>query len=492
MKSPLVRVVVALVVFVGVLAVLLHVFKAPPAPVASASPRPKSAELHETLPPSDPIIAPAPDAAAPVAPERAVRTGGPYFVAFQAPGATTGMPLTGSASQLIRASNAGRKLIGRTAPIDRATFADLARHAAGEAIVIPLFGGEKAEGVVNLVRTESNGWVRMGGALTGGREGSFYLAANGREVHGFVQFPKEQIAYELVTEGDGRTQLVERFRGDIVCAPLPRMRDEPEALPAFAGPVAAVPILNSRPSATEILYLDFDGEVVSDPSWNNGNTINAASFNLSNTTITQIFDRVADDWISFNINVTTDLARYESAQVGHRMRCIITPTDTAARGAGGVAYLTSFRNAGSQYSDTIPCWVFNSQVVGISEAISHELGHTMGLKHDGRTSPSEEYFEGHGSGAIGWCPIMGAGYYKNVVQWSKGEDTSANNKEDDLAIISATYNHFGYAADLVGNTRTSASPIKATVGSGAVNQTGVSSSAITTSISSSSRPTAAP
>ena len=27
------------------------------------------------------------------------------------------------------------------------------------------------------------------------------------------------------------------------------------------------------------------------------------------------------------------------------------------------------------------------------------------------------YYKGHG----GWAPIMGVGYYKAVVQWSKGE-----------------------------------------------------------------------
>ena len=38
---------------------------------------------------------------------------------------------------------------------------------------------------------------------------------------------------------------------------------------------AALPILNSRPGAADVIYLDFDGEVVTHPSWNDGNQINA-------------------------------------------------------------------------------------------------------------------------------------------------------------------------------------------------------------------------
>ena len=61
----------------------------------------------------------------------------------------------------------------------------------------------------------------------------------------------------------------------------------------------------------------------------------------------------------------------------------------------------------------------------------------MGLYHDGRSTPSEGYYRGHGSGETGWAPIMGVGYYKPLAQWSKGEYAGANNQEDDLAKIAA-------------------------------------------------------
>jgi uncharacterized protein YdeI (BOF family) len=54
---------------------------------------------------------------------------------------------------------------------------------------------------------------------------------------------------------------------------------------------------------------------------------------------------------------------------------------------------------------------------------------------------------------------MGDGYYKSLVQWSKGEYANANNKEDDLATISSNFYHVGYRADDYGNTTTAATSL---------------------------------
>jgi MYXO-CTERM domain-containing protein len=73
---------------------------------------------------------------------------------------------------------------------------------------------------------------------------------------------------------------------------------------------------------------------------------------------------------------------------------------------------------------------------GVARSGSHELGHLLGLSHDG--SASDEYFPG--IPAFDWAPLMG-NYYSHagneaLNQWSKGEYSGANEKEDDLAIIS--------------------------------------------------------
>jgi len=105
---------------------------------------------------------------------------------------------------------------------------------------------------------------------------------------------------------------------------------------------------------------------------------------------------------------------------------------------GGVAYLTVFDDVGDFYK---PALVFYDALGGgnekyVADAISHEAGHNMGLGHDGTSSSG--YYSGHGSGATGWAPIMGVGYYQPLVQWSKGEYAGANNTQDDYAVMQNT------------------------------------------------------
>lgn len=230
------------------------------------------------------------------------------------------------------------------------------------------------------------------------------------------------------------------------------------------SPPSSVPVFNSLPGATAVAYLDMDGQVVSGTQWAGGTTITARGIvgTLTNTQMMEVCRRTAEDFSAFEINVTTQESVYLAAPTNRRMRCIITPDNEWYGAAGGVAYLNSFTWTG----DT-PCWVFSDQLANsaryIAEASSHEIGHTLSLYHDGRLSPSEGYYQGHGTGEVGWAPIMGVGYYQSLVQWSKGEYLSANQKEDDLSKIT-TLNGFGYRVDQIGNTIAAASPLTGTSG----------------------------
>jgi hypothetical protein len=214
-----------------------------------------------------------------------------------------------------------------------------------------------------------------------------------------------------------------------------------------------VPELNSLPGATAVIYLDMDGQVVSGTQWAGGSTINALGVDTTFTSaqMTEIWKRVSEDYAPFKVNVTTSEAAYLAAPTNRRIRAIITPTNEWYGNYGGVAYVGSFTWTG----DT-PCWVFSDALSNstryIAEAASHEIGHTLGLRHDGCTNPSTGYYTGQGSGEVSWAPIMGVGYYSNLVQWSKGEYANANNLEDDTAIISGTTNGFGYRADSASTT----------------------------------------
>lgn len=351
----------------------------------------------------------------------------------------------------------------------------LAELQPGETVTLPLFAADIATGRINLVQADAGQLIRVGGELTAGHRGTFYLSTNGAETEGVVLLPDEGIAVTINQTG-GQLAMTEQLLGDVLCTPMPKasalanqatLSDSIETVAAIT-----IPVLSSRPSATAVIYLDFDGETVTDPRWNGGQTIVAAAPNVTADDITQAWAAVKEDYWAFNVDVTTDLNRYLNAPVNRRTRCIITPTDTAAPGSGGVAYINCFSRGGtSAFSATIPCWVFVSGAKPIAEAVAHEVGHTLGLHHDGRTSPVEEYYAGHGTGAVGWAPIMGVGYYRALTQWSKGEYPNASNTEDDIAIISSATNGFGFTPDEAGNSIGAAAAL--TVSGNAINQTGI-------------------
>lgn len=231
--------------------------------------------------------------------------------------------------------------------------------------------------------------------------------------------------------------------------------------------------LHSRPSATKVLYIDFNGQQVKDTAWNsNGNTLNFEAYSYEGDasfsdneleSLQRIWARVVEDFAPFDIDVTTeeppieDLRKTGGSDTRWGIRALVSNNDPLNTGAGGVAYIGSF----NWDSDT-PALIFNGtgeKVVG--ETISHEVGHSLFLGHHGRTTPKEEYYFGHGSGDTSWGPIMGAGYSVNLSQWSQGEYKDASNQQDDLGLIT-TRNGFGYRPDDAANGAAGAQKITAT------------------------------
>ena len=199
----------------------------------------------------------------------------------------------------------------------------------------------------------------------------------------------------------------------------------------------------SKPDAPTVIYCNFEGEIVNQPLWS-FSTINAEPSGLSNERVLEILKVVAEDFAPFNVNVTNVRSVYDSTPSSKRVMCISTPTDTAAPGSGGVAYLDSFR-------DDLVCWDFNLD----GDTISHEVGHTLNLDHHGdSTQSAPEYHDGHSSESRTWAPIMGASFKARMVQWSDGNYTFAtNSNQDDLYLI--TNYGLSYRSDDYGNNTTS-------------------------------------
>ncbi|MCP4047984.1 MAG: PKD domain-containing protein, partial [Gammaproteobacteria bacterium] len=153
--------------------------------------------------------------------------------------------------------------------------------------------------------------------------------------------------------------------------------------------------------------------------------------------IQNVWRSVAEDYAPFDVDVTTEdpgqdaITRSSSTDDRYGTRIVMTVDDFAGCGCGGFAYVGVFDYVGNHYK---PAFVFNTSQVGMAEAASHEAGHNLGLSHDGVINGAT-YYSGHGSGATGWAPIMGVGYYKQLVQWSRGEYANDNNTQDDIQII---------------------------------------------------------
>ena len=210
--------------------------------------------------------------------------------------------------------------------------------------------------------------------------------------------------------------------------------------------------LNSYPGASNVILLDFNGHTVSGTMWNVNGTFTCNSSGLSDAAIIEVFNRVAEDYSPFNINVTTNETKYSSAPYNKRMRVVITTSNEwYGSGAGGVAYINSFT-----WGDNSPCFVFSAllgyNIKNVAEAASHEAGHTLGLRHqssyDAACVKLSDYNWGQGTGEIGWAPIMGAGYNQNLTLWNSGPNSlGCGIIQNDLSVITNATNGFGYRTD---------------------------------------------
>ena len=370
----------------------------------------------------------------------------------------------------LRTNSGGDSVKGRVVLLHAPPVSQFLDLKEGMRIKMPSFDDEPMEGVLNYVKTTERGVIWLAGDLTG-RDGTFYWKRSASEFSGMVMMPTAEVALDVRQEKAGRPIMSEKRLSEVLCRRYPGPKRG-----AVRGAVAAatadfkVPklysvagevrdVVSSSPTVEmPVLYLDFDGEVVKHPKWNGGKVIVAARPNLNEGDIRQIVSEVVADFSPFRLMVTTDVSLFlKCKELGYNgMRCVVTPTSDAATGAGGVAMLKSF--AGDPDDPEIlgaPCWAFNGTdrsegFDSCAMTISHEIGHTFGLTHDGDSLPAQEYNAGFGAGIFSWGPIMGAPFGKKVVQWSRGEYSRANNQEDDVEIIRSNFSKINKSDDIVG------------------------------------------
>ena len=242
----------------------------------------------------------------------------------------------------------------------------------------------------------------------------------------------------------------------------------PTAPLAVAELPANVFDLNSRPTSSRVIYLDFDGHTANDPAWASVGfpVIASAPFDIDGipgsfsaveqALIYEVWQRVAEDYRAFDVNITTrepgieGIRRTSTVDAGYGQRVVVTPTNFAGGSVIGVALLDVFGSDADHAAYVFTDLGFKQTAKTMAEAVSHEAGHTFGLSHDGGPL-NPNYYDGHGE----WAPIMGRPIDRPVSQWSRGEYAGANNFEDDLSIIANGKNGSpgaGHRPDDHGNT----------------------------------------
>ncbi|QDS97020.1 zinc metalloprotease [Adhaeretor mobilis] len=277
-----------------------------------------------------------------------------------------------------------------------------------------------------------------------------------------------------------------RFGGIII----PQDTSPPDTVD-WAG---VIPRLSSNPGASATIYLDFNGH--SEEMWGLRNDIETPKFDIDNDLsgysaaenlmMQNIWARVAEDFVPFNINVTTvDPGSFKN---GEALRIAIGGhwEDWYDKPAGGLASRNAFTNDVSNVA-----FVFSGTLNDgadtpdeeprlaqwIADAASHEAGHSFGLAHQSyyRTrngiTVKEEYRKGNSQKG----PIMGSTFFSDRSVWYYGKTGPAAQitYQDDMAIIAGTKNGFGYRADDHGDSLSDATEIPwgTTTVSGIVEQT---------------------
>lgn len=272
--------------------------------------------------------------------------------------------------------------------------------------------------------------------------------------------PTGQLYYvcNLQPPADGSHQLAQFAQAADGRSTSPRSKSASAAADfGISVPNSSPPLRHSRPGSANIIYLDFNGHTVTSTAWNTAAGAPAAYVcipydtdgNVSTfspeeqASIVNIWARIAEDYRAFDVNVTTEAP----AVFNNRTARVVFTRKTDANGvanpssatASGVAYVGVFGSSAFATTYSVSFVYHTDSVDGFVAAVaSHEVGHNLGLSHDGTLkadgSKDAEYYSGHGTGAASWSPIMGSGSGQ-ITQWSRGEYFRANNTQDDLAII---------------------------------------------------------
>ncbi len=293
---------------------------------------------------------------------------------------------------------------------------------------------------------EQGGRVSVSGRHRDSEDSVFFLKGDGKSLRGFLVLHGQKKAWEYSTDA----------RGVVSVKPVPLSRVYPDldedfqrsnrSTASLAQIAAAHPVyspmalrqaphigpynnqdvtkLESKPGSPYVFYLN-TAAVMSGSTPLNG---------VTKENMYRAWQSVADQYSMLQLNVTTNKAVYDAAKASSVLRTgIINFVNQDGRSFAPV-HSFGTTSAGTLYRNPASGFDYG---YGIGMTGAHEVGHQMGMNHDGGGTGGEYY---EGIPAYQWGPIMGnywmGGSWTNqLFTWSKGEYSTANNQEDDLRIM---------------------------------------------------------
>lgn len=307
---------------------------------------------------------------------------------------------------------------------------------------LPLSNGESAAINIQNYYDGTSGFS-MDGAAQESSNSIFILKGkeDGQSLYGYLVLHDTKKAFEITTN-NGVVYIEEisiaKIYPDLYDANLkPPAMEAPRAMAApvyskmakrqsvHIGPYQDEDVtkLQSKPGSKYVFYLN-NTAVMSGTTPKNGR---------SKEEMFRVWQCTADQYSMFDLNITTDPAVYNAAKTADVKKTgTINFVDQDGRSNACLACFGTTQ-AGTLYRNPDN----NNYGYGIGMTCAHEVGHQMGMNHDGGT-PGGEYF--NGLAAVQWGPIMGnywmgASWTHAFFTWSKGEYNTATRKEDDLAIM---------------------------------------------------------